>query len=428
MAWETGWSSVFKIVNMGFTFLASVLLTRLLGAEGFGVYSFALALATVLSVPAQLGLPSLVMRETAGNMARGHPDRVKGVWHWSGWIVGAVSLMLAVIVGISIRFLGEIEGSIYARALIWALALIPLLALGNIRGAALRGLQHILTGQLPEHVIRPTLFLIFLIAAGVLKAPGSSAQLAMALHAFAALVTFIAGAWLLWQKTPPVVRSARPSFEGRTWLFSSLTFALIAGFSVINNQASVVILGIFTSPEQVGIYRVALQMAGLASFGLQVVNMVLAPRFADLHAQERIWELERLVQAGARAAFAFGLVLAAFLVLTGRPVISMLFGPDFTTSYGPLVILLVGQLVNSAVGSVGYVLNMSGHERKTANGMAVASVINLILNLLLIPLWGIFGAAAAAAISMAVWNIILWRAVKLHLGFHSLAFKNPRGR
>jgi len=103
----------------------------------------------------------------------------------------------------------------------------------------------------------------------------------------------------------------------------------------------------------------------------------------------------------------------------------MVFGPEYDASYGPLLILIAGQAVNSAAGSVGFLLNMTGHERDTAAGMGVAVALNLALNLALIPSWGILGAATATAFSMAVWNGLLWWRVWRKLGINSLAFPIP---
>jgi O-antigen/teichoic acid export membrane protein len=255
-----------------------------------------------------------------------------------------------------------------------------------------------------------------------------SAPMAMMLQVSAALVAFIIGAIMLWRNTPPQVRQATPISEGRVWLASSFLFTLISGFQVINRQVGTLILGLFEPSTQVGIFRVALQVSTLAAFGLQAVNMVVAPRFAKLYAQGKTAHLQRLVTGSARVVLVFNLTVTVLLLVSGKLFFSFIFGPDFAASYAPLVILLIGLVVSSAAGSVGFLLNMTGHERETARGMAVAAASNVVLNLLLVPLWGLLGAAAASAISMIIWNIILWRAVRNRLGINSLAFNFGRMR
>jgi O-antigen/teichoic acid export membrane protein len=85
----------------------------------------------------------------------------------------------------------------------------------------------------------------------------------------------------------------------------------------------------------------------------------------------------------------------------------LLFGRDFTGGQTPLTILCIGQLVNAAMGSVGYLLIMTGHGRDAAVGIAAGAGVNLLLSALLIPHWGVNGAAAASAIGLIVWNVVL---------------------
>lgn len=182
---EGGWSFALKGVNTGLMFLATVLLTRLMGAEGYGIYAYAYALITLLAMPAHAGLPDLVMRETARGLVQKRPDVVKGAWHWAGRVVAGLSLVVALIAG---PFLVAWQGGLSSprgQTMAWALALVPLIALGNLRGASLRGLQRIVAGQLPEFFLRPGLFLL-LLGAMALWFPGRlSAPLAMTLQVVA---------------------------------------------------------------------------------------------------------------------------------------------------------------------------------------------------------------------------------------------------
>ena len=95
------------------------------------------------------------------------------------------------------------------------------------------------------------------------------------------------------------------------------------------------------------------------------------------------------------------------------------FGEEYADGRIALAILCVGQLTNALVGSVGFLLNMTGNERDVAKGFAIAAIINIALNLVLIPLFGIEGAAFATAVSMMVWNVLLYRQARAKLGIDS---------
>ncbi len=411
-----------KIASAGLGFLSTVLLARLLEPAGYGVYAYVYAWINVLSVLTQFGLPTLVVRETARGMAEGRPELVQGVWRWAGRITGLLSLTLAVVGAALAWFLKSSFGGERLSTFAWAILLVPLVALGNLRGAALRGLQRVVAGQMPEFLIRPGLLTLFLGGAAWLLGRSLSASEAMALNVLAAALAFGFGAWMLWRATPPRLRSAMPCFEGRAWLLSAIPLAFIGGMQLINQQASTIILGIFLPDAQIGIYRVAAQVSILASFGLQAVNLVVAPRFAALYAKGDMVRLQHLVTTTARLILVMNVGITIGFIVLGKPFLRLVFGPAYGGAYIPLLILLAGQAVNSAAGSVGTLLNMTRHEQETAKGLAASAVLNVALNLLLIPLLGVNGAAIATATSMLVWNVLLWWAVWQRLGINSLAF------
>jgi len=422
LAKETGISLFLKVSQAFFSFMTTVLLARILGAEGYGIYAYAFAFVMLLSMPAQAGLPTLVIRETARGMAEGKPELVQGIWRWATKVAMLISLSLLFVIGLFFLLLKGKKFGVKEWTFFWAFLFIPFMCLSNLRGAALRGLHKVVIGQLPEFFIRPALFFTFLCIAGFFLHQRLTPPQAMALNVFSAVLAFIIGTWVLWKNTPLSIYKATPVYDGKKWLSSFLPLAFTAGMWVINSQADIVMLGIFKPPAEVGIYRVAVQIALVASFGLQAVNMVVAPRFATFYTKKEMDRLQRLVTRSAQIVLAFNLLVTSFFVIFGKAFLDMVFGKEFITAYIPLLILLIGQLVNSAAGSVGFLLNMTGHERDTARGMTLAAGINIMLNFSLIPSLGPKGAAIATAISMITWNVILWWFVRKRLGINSLAF------
>ncbi len=370
-----------KITSAGLTFLITVILARILGPADYGVNAYVYALVSLLLVPSEFGLPVLVVRETARDMARQDYAIVQGIWRWAGRTTALLSLSLVALTLTGLWLFKEPLAGKTFSTFVWALALVPLVSLGNLRGAALRGLHKVVAGQLPEFLIRPGLLVLFLIAAVLLGDASFSAPQAMALYVAAAGLAFLAGALLLWRAAPAEVRQAEPSSEGRAWLLSALPLAFIGGMQLINQQASILIQGFFLPDAQIGVYRVAAQVSVLASFGLVAVNMVVAPRFVAFYAQGQVEKLQRLVTNSARVILAFNLFVTFGFVVLGQTFLRSVFGVSYIAAYFPLLIMLGGQVVNSAAGSVGSLLNMTGHENYTARGVAVAALINVVLNL-----------------------------------------------
>ena len=102
--------------------------------------------------------------------------------------------------------------------------------------------------------------------------------------------------------------------------------------------------------------------------------------------------------------------------------IRTLYSPEFADSYVPLVIICFGQLINASFGSVGSLLNMTGHEKDTTKSIFVGATVNVLLNLLLTPTWGPIGAATATTVTLIVWNVIMWQKVRSRIGIEPTPF------
>ena len=126
-------------------------------------------------------------------------------------------------------------------------------------------------------------------------------------------------------------------------------------------------------------------------------------------------QLDRTARQSARwMTLLAGPPLALFLLFPGF--MMGLFGDEFRAGAPLLAVLAVGQFINVATGSVGYLLIMSGHEKWILNRSIFIAAISLALNLLLIPRFGTLGAAMATAISVASTNLIALYLVHKHLG------------
>ncbi len=402
-------SLAIKVAATLLSIVLSVVLARTLEAKGFGVYSFVFALVTMMAIPAQMGLPNLVVRETAKAQARGDWALIRGIWRWA--------TATALVISLGLMALGAAAGWIFAGHFAedqlvvfrWGLALVPLVALGNLRGAALRGLRHVVQGQLPEFILRPAFLIVFVLGAHLgLSARALTASGAMMLNAVASLFAFIIGAYLLLRVRPDPLRRERNSkTHPRRWLASALPLGMVDGMQLINQNVGIIALGVIARPEDVGIYRVALQGCALVSFGLTAVNMVVGPYISRLYEQERMDLLQRLVTSVTRLAFLMSLAIALFFVVAGPSFLAFLFGAQFSASYAPLIIMSVGQIVNAFTGCVGQILYMSEYEGDVARAVATGALCNIVLTAALTPLWGYNGAAVAMTASVFIWNAIL---------------------
>lgn len=414
------------IVKSGGTLLSlalAIFLARYLGPKDYGVYAFAMAVIQVLAIPVSMGLPQLVIRETAIACTNESWGLLRGLWRFSTAIVLLLSVVIAGLVVLLIWLLDDQVAEARAETLLLALALVPLLALGKLRGAALVGLGRVVIGQLPDGIIRPVIFMAFLVVGFLgLSDFRLTAASTMALHVVAAGAAFVVGAYLLWRNRPAALAGTPgPEYQSGLWVRAALPLALIGGLQVINQYLDILMVGLLRSDSEVGIFRVVAQGSMLVAFGLQAVSIVVSPDFARLHNQGDVDRLQHLVTQTARATFVLALPVVLIFIVFGEELLIWVFGAAYGAGYTALVVLVIGQLINASMGTVGALLNMTGYERDTLRGVAVAAVTNIVLNVLLIPPFGIEGAAVATALTLAVWNIILWRFARLRLNVNSFA-------
>ncbi|WP_018880498.1 flippase [Thioalkalivibrio sp. ALE30] len=418
-----------KIAGTGISFVLVVVLARTLGPEGYGTYAFVMALLTLLAIPAQAGLPQLMVRETAKTEAREQWGLMRGLWRWGNGFVVLFSAVMILIGGLFLWFGEQWLSEARWQTLAVGLLLVPLIALGNVRGAILRGLRRTVVGQLPEAVLRPALLLALVLLVPWFWADfGLSAVSVMALHAAAALGVFVIGSFLLLHVRPqPVASGPEPEYEVAYWRNAAFPLALLAGLQLINQQTDILLLGVIQTDGDVGVYRVVFQVATLVIFGLQALNQVLQPYYARMYAQGEMARLQRLVTYSARVILLIAIPPVIVMIAFGGAFLEWVFGTEYRAGATALAILAAGQVVNAGMGSVGMLLNMTGHERDTVKGIGIAALCNVVLNLVLIPPFGIEGAAAATALTLVIWNLILRAFVKRRLGIETMALARPSG-
>jgi O-antigen/teichoic acid export membrane protein len=194
------------------------------------------------------------------------------------------------------------------------------------------------------------------------------------------------------------------------------------GFSTVNWLSTLastgllwvdtLLLGVFLSSADVGLYNVATRLITMATFVMPAVNSAFAPRIADLHHRGRTDSLRRVYAVAA--SWNVRLTVPIFGVLLAFPAeLLSLFGRGFATAAMVTVILALGKLVVAATGPCGLMLDMSGRPAWSMASNIGGLVANVLLNLWWIPEYGIVGSAAAWALSLTLVNLVrvlaVWR-------------------
>jgi O-antigen/teichoic acid export membrane protein len=404
-----------QITGAGLAFLFSVMLARLVGVAGVGLYFLAITIVDISATISRLGLESASLRFASIAHSRGDRGGLAALYRKSTSLAFGAGIAIALPVWLIVSHLslgGEkaLEFRAELPLLVFAIAPVALLV---VQAEFLKAVGSTATGTFSQAVVPSLLLLagsivLWFLGAGTVHA----VFVTYVIVAFVSVILAIA----MWQWRVPGIWRERGSFDMGLLLRTSTPLLLVNSMNLVLGWTDVLVLGIWRDAAEVGIYGIALRIALLTAFILSAINVVVAPQFAALHAQGNDTALKRLAQQGAF----WTLVAAApaILVLLLVPdLILQIFGPQFREGAGVLRILALGQLVNVATGSVGVLLVMTGHEKLMRNIVAASAVLNLLGNLVLVPRYGAIGAAASTALSLAFMNILSWYMVrkKLHI-------------
>ncbi len=400
----------------------AVVLARVLGPRGYGIYSFPMAIVALLSVPATAGFSELGTRSIAQYDTTKDFRLMRGFLLRSHQIVAILSVVLAILAGVVYSVTNTGGSSAEAQTFYLALLMLPLLALINVPSAIMRGLGSVVLGVAPHLVLRPALFLVLIGLFIAIGTGGLSSVSAIGLQvtasSIALVVTFI---WLR-RALPSGVRGLRAEYRTRAWLRSALPFTLSSTMFIVLQQTDIVMLGLLRPAEDVGIYRAATQGAMLVGFVLNGVNMAIAPTIARHWAVGEARELQAVIRRSARWIAVGTVSVAAILLLGGSVFLDRLFGPAFLYGTSSLRILCLAQLFCGLAGPVGSVMNMTGSEDKMVLGAGIAIAVNVTANAVLVPMIGIDGAAIATAASLTTWIVLLVYWVRRATGLRVTTF------
>jgi O-antigen/teichoic acid export membrane protein len=405
-----------KFLNHAVAFLVQILLARMLGAKSYGTYVYALSWVNLLLLVSSLGFDAASLRFVAEYSGLRQWDLLHGFLRSSGRSVILASLISAVVACLSVLVLSDrIERELF-YTFILGFALLPFLAIQQIRSYGLQALKRIILAEGPRDVIRPiilggcawTLIAVF--------GRGATAPTAMAANLVAVASATGLTLYLFRRVIPPLPDASQPALDTGTWWGVAWPLLLIAGLHLVLSRIDMLLIGMLLDTEAAGVYAAATRIAALVLFGYGAVNAIVAPIIAEMYAQGETSRLQGVLRLSALGVLVFSLPLAVGIIVMGHWLLGF-FGPDFDRGFTVLVILALAQLASVLAGPVGFLLTMTGHQRNAAVVAGGCALLNVVLNLALIPTWGITGAAVATATVVFVWNAwlsyVAWTRLRL---------------
>lgn len=400
---------VIRIVGAVFSFALSVVLGRMLGVNGVGLYFLALSVISIATVLGRVGLDNTLLRFTAASTSSGDWVAVKGLYLKGIRFTLVASSLMTIAVVVFAPWLGTTlfdDPNLIAPLRLMALSIVPT-ALFTIVAQMLQGLKRAKDGIAVLSFWAPA----FCLAGAIALVPTWGVEGAALVYSMAAALTaFIA--WWRWHKATPQTAGLHGHFSTIKLLKSSMPLFWVSLSQLTITLSATVVLGIWSTSADVGIYGAASRIMALFNFLVLAVSSIASPKFSEMHQQGDMRAVERLAKNSTVL-----LVLSsspAFVILFLAPDKVMgLFGHEFVSGATVILILAAGQLVNIVTGPAGNVLMMCGHERMVRNTMSASALICIAVSLLLIPQIGVIGAALANSLTVSIENLIMvalvWR-------------------
>lgn len=340
--------------------------------------------------------------------------------------IAAVPVITASVVAMGVLFalprsLGQatrVDGVHHGVDLLWALAFaLPFATLADLFQSGTRGFGQMTTTVLVEKIGRPLVQLVGVTAAAL---TGNLLLLAVAWalpYLPAALLSLLAVRRLQERLAPP--NQAAPSIDrlGRAYWQYSLPRALSGVASLALQRLDIVLVAGFRGPTAAALYTAATRFLVVGQFLAQSILLALQPRISALLGRGSQAEAQTLYRA--TTAWLVLLTWPLYLVMALYPhVFLSLFGHGYGSAESVVVILSLSMLLATVVGQVDVMLAMGGRSWYNLANVLLALAVNIGLNVLLIPRYGIAGAAIAWAAAIAAGNLIALLEVYAILRIH----------
>lgn len=401
-----------KVATAGLTYLTYVVLSRTQTNDEYGHFAFGLALATVLAILAGAGQPMAILRLWAERRSKGDAAGAEqavaagsGITLLAGLAVAGL-LCLATLVCLPFLAPGDTANHFFGAAIL----ILPL-ALSEYNSSALRAQGSLWTALLPRDIFwRLTLpgLVLGLFAIGVvLSGPDAlvlSAALLLGILALQMLVATRRGYTILPARGLAPIRDHWRQWGGLSrWL---LLGALIETAAL---NADIILVGLMLDLESSGLYFNAFRTAGLMTLFTFAIELVIAPMVAEHFHAGNMRKAQAITALCAWAGFAFSLVIFAGFALFGDEILG-LFGATYADGWLILMLLSFGLLFDAITGPSKIVMMMTGHERPYVAIFGAIMGLGFLLQILVIPVWGLVGAAALNMASriVAQLGIALW--------------------
>ncbi len=384
-----GMWSITKLIVTG---LVVPIYSRVLGIDGYGQYAYYVALLLIASHPAGFGMRHMLTKYIAER--RTDPAWQRQLAGFAAWVMAGSGLLVGASLFVLLTSLSGVGG----QALGAALVVVGILWCEQVHQYA----SGILYGLHREEDATIPAALGIVIGGGigaVLTAAGFGVM--GALSGLLAAGALVAGVTLRQARRaigPPdaVVGMPLPRRELLTFGFSTMAYA---GVAMTLYSVDVVLVRYLAGDQQTGLYAAAVQWSEFVWFVPIAIEGVMLQSTAGLWAQGKVEEISRLVSRLMRYVAVMTAFFLIYVLVFSDHLVTFYFGPQFQDAALPLQLLIPGAFAFSLARVIRPVIQAHGLVTTLLKVVSAATVINIALNVALVPRWGAAGASVATSLS-----------------------------
>lgn len=404
------------IFDLSISFFAKAAIARILGPVDYGDVYLGITVLTLASTLCLLGLQNGVARY----LPRFDKDADKlGIFLSATYIVVPLSILVGVFVVITAPFIADVvfPNSNTTRYIRIFGAVIPFAVVMKLTVGGIQGLNLATPRVVVENITLSLSRILFVVVAVLVGADAIGIAFAYALPY---LIAAALGTYYVYRHLPTAVNDT-PRIRSRELLVFSVPLVVSGGVSFLLNDLDTLMLGYYEDSFSVGVYNVIypiaqLLMVFLSSFGF--LFMPIISMFDSNNTNESDRNKEIVYRAITKWIFLSTIPILFVVVLFPSITIQYTFGSDYQSGSTTLVVLALAFFSHAVTGPNSGILAAIGETKIIMWDNFIVGFLNLVLNIMLIPRYGFFGAGVATAISYAFLNVLFSSQVYLKTGIH----------
>ena len=386
-------------------FLLSLFLTNSFSAEIVGQYDFVRSFLMILSGASLLGTNQAIIYYSGILTSKKSFGSVKSIYFKMNFLIlVACAILYTPLLVIDKEIINQIFNKQGAYELV-SLSLQGLVfySITMLNIDTIRALKHTLISEGFRNIFRYTPFFIFSIILYIIDSPED--LVLWFIYSFVVIFVISTAVVYLFLFNKNFPKSAAHNFSSTEILRASYPMALSAISYFLMQSTDVLFISAYDTFESVAYYSIAVKLATVTALALISVNIVIAPKIASIYNDKNFSQLKLILKKATRINVVISLPIIILLLFFSEHVLST-FGSNYILAKNALWILLIAQFFNSITGPSALYLNMTGRQKKLNVILVTSLLINVVLNIILVPALGMLGAAISTTTSFVISKIL----------------------